>query len=116
KKVKLFVNPLTSHKVMIGLRLFLAGLILFLGLKSGYAMSSMVLAAIVMKFPSFKFNPRLLLDGPTPEEAQKKLLETIEAKVAEVVAKSQKENISKATLDAEVEKLNKMVAKLSEEG
>lgn len=115
RKTKLFVNHFTSDKVMVGIRLFLAGLILFLGLKSGYAFPSMVLAAIIMNLPRFKYVRGRMSEGAGGDDPEAKLLEKIQLKIQAVVDKANGENVSKKTLEAEVEKINKMIEKLNSE-
>jgi hypothetical protein len=76
----------------------------------------MVLAAIALKFPGWHYVKGIFADGLTVEQEREKLLEEIENKVKKLVTDSNKDNAKQKDIDKQVEKLNKMVEKLDEEG
>ena len=81
-----------STKIQIGLRLFIAGLVLAAGQLSGYVAASFLLAAVVMQFPGWWYVKGILAEGFTEAEAQK-LLDKVKDQTAEQI-KSFKQEIS----------------------
>lgn len=91
KKIQLFKNPLTENQIAVGSRLLFASLVLILGAIAGRHLwlAAMLLAGIVLSFPSFglsKYNGRLA-EGPQSEE----LLEKIKKQNTEQYDKFKKE-------------------------
>ena len=92
-------------KIEIGLRLFIAGLMLF-------CLNSPVLAGVALLFPGMYYSPRILATGMTQEE---ELLEKITGQVKKLIADSQKENASKSEIEKAVDKINKEIQSLTDD-
>lgn len=109
KQIKYFKRPY----VQVGVRLFLASLLLMSG-----STLSFIGAALVLLFPAFNYNPFILATGAgEPDaEAEKALLDKITKQVEKVMEKATKEGVTKAEIDKAVDKLNKDIEKLSNEG
>ncbi len=96
-----FINP---YHLNVGVRLFIAGLILWLGMTTGYQLAAMLFAAIAMKFPnpfarrSWKLQG-FLHEGEAATEAEKALLLTIKGQNEEQL-KAFKTEIQKLVGDA----------------
>lgn len=109
-----FQNP----KVQFGLRLFLAGLVLFLF--GGNAILGSMLAAIVyMFFPVFYTSKNLmnaLRTGTGDDDAEAALLEKIEKRFKKLGDELTKDKLTPEEVEKIVNKLNKDASKLTEEG
>lgn len=75
-----------AYNLNVGLRLFMCGLILYLGVISGYALPAMIMAAIVMRIPNiFSLSTwrrhTMLFDGVPLTEEQKKAQEELLTKI-----------------------------------
>lgn len=111
-----------SNGLQSGFRLFLAGLMLLIGVVLNQTITFSVVAGILMTLPSFNFKPSnrlavgLLDDDDDEETKEQKLLKKIERLVVKTIETSAKDTVTKAQMDKLVEQLNKEVAKLSEEG
>lgn len=102
------LNYFKRTDVQIGLRLFFASLFLVLGNYIG--------AAVAMLFPAFGYNPFILAIGAGGEDEELALLEKIEKKVKKVLTEASKDNASKEDVEKAIEKLNKEIGKLTNEG
>jgi len=97
--------------VRVGLRLFTAGLILFL---FGGSAFGFVLAAVCALFPGWKYVPGVLANGLV-EADKKAFLDEITKQVLTTVKEAQKENAKQSDVDKLVKELNDKVASLTNE-
>jgi hypothetical protein len=104
-----------NYRVRVGLKLFLASLVLYF---AHNPLIGGILAALILMFPaSFEFNRDYLKRFATGEgeEAEAALLAKIEKKMKTLVDKAAEGSINKEDLDKAVKKLNDEIGKLSNE-
>ncbi len=99
-------------KLRIVVKLFVAGLILFLGVLSGQQLAAMVAAGMLMSVhTSFRYRKTgKLLSGDDQEE----LMEELKKMCQKLIDRSLKTTVNQEDLEKEIEKWNKKAADLSE--
>lgn len=102
-KIKLF----KPYQIQTGVKLLIASLLLVGG--------HFILAGVCMLFPAFTMNLGILATGGGDPDAEKQLLDKIEKKIKKAVEDAAEGNISEEKLNKALDKINKEVAKLSEE-
>lgn len=100
--------------ISMGLRLFFAGLILFLFQGS---IAAFIVAAAVMTLPKWQQSRRILAAGAGDEDEKEKLLEEVTKQVKKIMTESANGMISEKVLNDRLDKLNKDIAeKLDDDG